>query len=182
MKKSVAVYSINAIERMNEIINEMKKLQEELETIINTNNIDSCENIPDEDLDSYENIPDEDIDDLIDDEYEAWVEANFGEENENNDDDDDEEDEEEPKIYDIYFSIEDFETLNEYIDEIPFGYVFDSTENEYIVKMDEDMADEIKEQLEKWAYIEKYERLCSAAYYRIVSVQNAIYYNIHYSF
>lgn len=168
MKKSVAVYSINTIERMNEIINEMKKLQEELETIINTN-----------DLESYENIPDEDIDDLIDDEYEAWVEANFGEDNEN---DDEEEDEEEPKIYDIYFSIEDFETLNEYLDEIPFGYVFDSTENEYIVKMDEDMADEIKEQLEKWAYIEKYERLCSAAYYRIVSVQNAIYYNIHYSF
>lgn len=171
MKKSVAVYSINAIERMNEIINEMKKLQEELETIINTN-----------DLESYENIPDEDIDDLIDDEYEAWVEANFGEDNENDDEEEDEEDEEEPKIYDIYFSIEDFETLNEYLDEIPFGYVFDSTENEYIVKMDEDMADEIKEQLEKWAYIEKYERLCSAAYYRIVSVQNAIYYNIHYSF
>ena len=180
MKKLVTIYSINAIERMSEIINEIKKLQEELETIINTNNIDSCENIPDEDLDSYENIPDEDIDDLLDDEYEAWVEANFDEENENDDDDDDEETEE-PKIYNIYFSIEDFETLMEYLDEIPFGYVFDSTENEYIVRMDEDMADEIKELLEKQAYIEKYENLCTPAYYRIISVQNTIYYNIHYS-
>ena len=170
MKKLVNIHSINAIERMNEIINEMKKLQEEFETIINTN-----------ELDSYENIPDEDIDDLLDDEYKAWVEANFDEDDENDDDDDDEEIEE-PEIYDIYLSIENFETLKDYLDEIPFGYVFDSTENEYVIKMDEDMVDEIKELLEKWAYIEKYERLCSAAYYRIVRLQNAIYYSTHYNF
>ena len=172
MKKLVAVYSINALERMNEIINEMKKLQEEFETIINTN-----------ELDSYENIPDEDIDDLLDDEYKAWVEANFDEENENNDDDDDEEEIEEPEIYNIYFSIENFETLMDYLgDKIPFGYVFDSIENEYVVRMDEDMVDEMKELLEKWAYIEKYERLCSAAYYRIVRVQDALYYSTRYNF
>ena len=185
MKKLVAVYSINTLERMSEIINEMKKLQEEFETIINTNNLESYENISDEDeddLDSYENISDEDEDDLLDDEYKVWVEANFDEDDENDDDDDDEEIEE-PEIYNIYFSIENFETLMDYLgDEIPFGYVFDSTENEYVVRMDEDMVDEIKELLEKWAYIEKYERLCSAAYYRIVRVQNALYYNTHYNF
>lgn len=179
MKKLVTIYSLNTLERMGEIINEMKKLQEEFETIINTNNIKSYENIPDEDLDSYENILDEDIDDLLDDEYKVWVEANFDEDNKNNDD---EEETEEPEIYNIYFSIEDFETLMEYLDEIPFGYVFDSTENEYIVRMDEDMVDEMEELLEKWAYIERYENLCSPAYYRIVSVQNAIYYGTHYNF
>ena len=165
MKKLVTIHSISAIERMNEIINEMKKLQEELETIMNTN-----EKI--EDLDSFENIPDDELYELIDDEYDAWIEAN---------DDDDEEEIEEPEIYNIYFTIEDFETIMEYLDEIPFGYVFDSIENEYIVRMDEEMVDEMKELLEKWAYIEKYENCCSSAYQRIVSIQDAIFYGVHYN-
>ena len=167
---------IRTMERMQSIINEMKDLYNEFELLVNNN---------EDDLDSYENIPEEDLKDLINEEYNededpeylAWVEANFGEENEYN-----EEDEEEPEIYDIYFSIENFETLMDYLGEIPFGYVFDSIENEYLVRMDEDMVDELKERLEKWAYIEKYERLCSPAYYRIVAVQNAIYYSTHYNF
>ena len=172
MKKIVTIHSISAIERMSEIINEMKKLQEELETIMNTN-----EKI--EDLDPFENISDEEINDLIDEEYKAWVEANFGEENEYEDEYEDDDDED--IIYNIYFSEENFETLMEYLEEIPFGYVYDSIEKEYIVRMDEDMVDEINELLEKFAYIEKYENLCTPAYYRIVNVQNAIYYGIHYN-
>ena len=178
MKKLVTIHSISAIERMNEIINEMKKLQEELETIMNTNEkIEDLETIMNtnekiEDLDSFENIPDDELYELIDDEYDAWIEAN---------DDDDEEEIEEPEIYNIYFTIEDFETIMEYLDEIPFGYVFDSIENEYIVRMDEEMVDEMKELLEKWAYIEKYENCCSSAYQRIVSIQDAIFYGVHYN-
>ena len=170
---------MNVIERMQQIIGELVELQDELNKLMNKDETNNLTN--DEDLDSYENIPDEDMDELLDDEYKAWVEANFGEENEI-DDDDDEEEIEEPEIYNIYFSIENFETLNEYLDELPFGYVFDSTENEYLVRMDEDMVYEMKELLEKWAYIEKYERLCTPAYYRIVAVQNAIYYHTHYDF
>ena len=183
--------AIRTIERMNNIINEMKELRDEFESILNqiNNEKELLVNDDCEDLDSYENIPEEDLKDLINEEYNededpeylAWVEANFGEDNENDDNDDDDEEIEEPEIYNIYFSIENFETLMDYLGEIPFGYVFDSTENEYLVRMDEDMVDEIKELLEKWAYIEKYERLCSPAYYRIVAVQNAIYYSTHYN-
>ena len=159
---------MNAIERMQQIIGDLVELQNELDKLMNQ-----------EDLDSYENIPDEDIDDLLDDEYKAWVEANFDEDNENDDDDDEEI--EEPEIYNIYFTIENFETLMEYLDEIPFGYVFDSIENEYLVRMDEDMVYEMEELLEKWSYVEKYENLCSEAYYRLVAVRNAIYYGVHYN-
>ena len=43
------------------------------------------------------------------------------------------------------------------------------------------MADEIDEILDHQAYIAEYEECCSASYERIVAVQNAIYYGVHYN-
>jgi len=163
------VNAIRAMERMSAIIDEMKILYNEFESLIN------------EDLDSYENIPEEELEELIDEEYLAWVEANFGDEETNVEEDDNEDEDEEPEIYNIYLSPEEFETLNEYVTDVPFGYTFDSTENEYLVKMDGDMADEINEILDHQAYIEEYEECCSSNYERIIAVQNAIYYGLHYN-
>ena len=168
------VNAIRAMERMNDIINEMKSLYNEFESLINESKEEKIE-----DLDSYENIPEEELEELIDEEYLAWVEANFDDETYVEEDDDDED--EEPEIYDIYFTQEQFETLTEYVTNITFDYIFDSTENEYLIKMDEDMADEINEILDHQAYIEKYEEYCRFNYERIISVQNSIYYGIHYS-
>jgi len=163
------VNAIRAMERMSAIIDEMKILYNEFESLIN------------EDLDSYENIPEEELEELIDEEYLAWVEANFGDEETNVEEDDNEDEDEEPEIYNIYLSPEEFETLNEYVTDVPFGYTFDSTENEYLVKMDGDMADEINEILDHQAYIEEHEECCSSNYERIIAVQNAIYYGLHYN-
>ena len=61
--------SINAIrtmERINNIIEEMKQLQNELDELMNSN-----------DLDSYENIPEEELDDLIDSEYKEEVRKSY---------------------------------------------------------------------------------------------------------
>lgn len=183
MKNNVNV--IKVMERMSDIIDEMKLLYNEFESLINESKEEKIE-----DLDSYENIPEEDLKDLINEEYNededpeylAWVEANFGDEETNVEEDDDDEDEdEEPEIYDIYLSPEEFETLNEYVTDVPFGYTFDSEEDEYLVKMDEDMVYEIGEILEHQAYIEEYEEYCRPRYERIVAVQNAIYYGVHYS-
>ena len=61
--------SINAIrtmERINNIIEEMKQLQNELDALMNSN-----------DLDSYENIPEEELDDLIDPEYKEEVRKSY---------------------------------------------------------------------------------------------------------
>ena len=55
------INAIRTMERMNNIIEEMKQLQIELDVLMNNNN--------DDDLDSYENIPEEELDDLIDPEY-----------------------------------------------------------------------------------------------------------------
>ena len=63
------VNSINAIrtmERINNIIEEMKQLQNELDELMNSN-----------DLDSYENIPEEELDDLIDSEYKEEVRKSY---------------------------------------------------------------------------------------------------------
>ena len=175
MKNNVNV--IRAMERMSNIIDEMKSLYNEFESLLNESKEEKIE-----DLDSYENIPEAELEELIDEEYLAWVEANFGDEESNLEEDDDDEDEdEEPEIYNIYLSPEEFETLNEYVTDVPFGYTFDSTENEYLIKMDEDMADEIDEILDHQAYVEEYEECCSASYERIVAVQNAIYYGLHYN-
>ena len=172
------VNAIRAMERMNDIINEMKSLYNEFESLINEPKEEKIE-----DLDSYENIPEEELEELIDEEYLAWAEANFDDEEIDNDDEEDydDDDEEEPEIYDIYFTPEQFETLNEYVTNITFDYTFDSIEDEYIVKMDEDMADEINDILDHQAYIEKYEEYCRFNYERIISVQNSIYYGIHYN-
>ena len=170
------VNAIRAMERMNDIINEMKLLYNEFESLINESKEEKIE-----DLDSYENIPEEELEELIDEEYLAWVEANFGDEETNDEEDDDEDEDEEPEIYDIYLSPEEFETLNEYVTDIPFGYTFDSIEDEYLVKMDEDMVYEIGEILEHQAYIEEYEECCRPRYERIVALQNAIYYGVHYN-
>ena len=67
---------MNVIERMQQIIGELVELQNELDKLMDNDKTNNLTN--DDDLDSYENIPDEDIDDLLDDEYKAWVEANFG--------------------------------------------------------------------------------------------------------
>ena len=51
--------AIRIMERMNNIIEELKQLQNELDALMNSN----------DDLDSYENIPEEELDDLINPEY-----------------------------------------------------------------------------------------------------------------
>ena len=73
MKNNVNV--IRAMERMNDIIDEMKLLYNEFESLINESKEEQIE-----DLDSYENIPEEELGELIDEEYLACVEANFGDE------------------------------------------------------------------------------------------------------
>lgn len=173
MKNNVNV--IRAMERMNDIIDEMKSLYNEFESIINESKEEKIE-----DLDSYENIPEEDMEELIDEEYEAWVEANFGDEEIYDDEEEDDEEDEEP-IYDIYFTPEQFETILEKFEELPFGYRYDAQEDEYIVRMDEELADEINEKLEYMRYVAKYEDCYLAEAERILSVQNSIYYGIHYN-
>lgn len=162
------VNAIRAMERMNDIIDEMKLLYNEFESIIN-----------EDDLDSYENIPEEDMGELIDEEYKAWVEANF--DDEEIDDDEEEDDEDEEPIYNIYLTQEQFETLLEKFEELPFGYVYDAKEDEYIIRMDEDLADDINDKLDHMRYVAKYEDCCTAEAERILSLQNSIYYGIHYN-
>ena len=170
------VNAIRAMERMSDIIDEMKLLYNEFESLLNESKEEKIE-----DLDSYENIPEAELEELIDEEYLAWVEANFDDEEINDEEDDDEDEDEELEVYDIYLSPEEFETLNEYVTNVPFGYMFDPTEKEYLIKMDEDMVDEIHDILEHHAYIEEYEECCRPRYERIVAVQNAIYYGVHYN-
>ena len=78
------VNAIRAMERMSDIIDEMKILYNEFESLINESKEEQIE-----DLDSYENIPEEELEELIDEEYLAWVEANFGDEETNVEEDDD---------------------------------------------------------------------------------------------
>ena len=164
------VNAIRAMERMNDIIDEMKSLYNELESIINESKEEQIEEL---------DITEEDMEESIDEEYEAWVEANFGDEEIYDDEEDDEEDEE--PIYDIYFTPEQFETILEKFEELPFGYEYDAQEDEYIVRMDEELADEINEKLEYMRYVAKYEDCYLAEAERILSVQNSIYYGIHYN-
>jgi hypothetical protein len=165
------VNAIRAMERMNDIIDEMKSLYNEFESIINESNEEQIE-----DLD----MPEEDMEESIDEEYEAWVEANFGDEEMYDDEEEDDEEDEDP-IYDIYFTPEQFETILEKFEDLPFGYKYDEQEDEYIVRMDEELADEINEKLEYMRYVAKYEDCYLAEAERILSVQNSIYYGIHYN-
>ena len=73
MKNNVNI--IRAMERMNDIIDEMKLLYNEIESLINESKEEKIE-----DLDSYENIPEEKLEELLDEEYLAWVESNFDDE------------------------------------------------------------------------------------------------------
>ena len=61
-----SINAIRAMERINNIIEEMKQLQNELDELMNSN-----------DLDSYENIPEEELDDLIDSEYKEEVRKSY---------------------------------------------------------------------------------------------------------
>jgi hypothetical protein len=169
MKNNVNV--IRAMERMSDIIDEMKILYNEFESLINESKEEQIE-----DLD----IPEEDMEESIDEEYEAWVEANFGDEEMYDDEEEDDEEDEDP-IYDIYFTPEQFETILEKFEDLPFGYKYDEQEDEYIVRMDEELADEINEKLEYMRYVAKYEDCYLAEAERILSVQNSIYYGIHYN-
>ena len=45
------INAIRTMERMNNIIEEMKQLQNELDALMNSNDLDSYENIPEEELD-----------------------------------------------------------------------------------------------------------------------------------
>ena len=60
------IKAIRTMERINNIIEEMKQLQNELDELMNSN-----------DLDSYENIPEEELDDLIDSEYKEEVRKSY---------------------------------------------------------------------------------------------------------
>ena len=60
------VNAIRTMERMNNIIEEMKQLQNELDALMKSN-----------DLDSYENIPEEELDDLIDPEYKEALRESY---------------------------------------------------------------------------------------------------------
>lgn len=60
------INEIRTMERVNNIIEEIKQLQNELDTLMNRN-----------DLDSYENIPEEELDDLIDPEYKEAVRESY---------------------------------------------------------------------------------------------------------
>lgn len=84
MKNNVNV--IRAMQRMNDIIDEMKLLYNEFESLVN----ESKEEEKIEDLDSYENIPKEKLEELLDEEYLAWLEDNLGIEEAIVDDDEEE--------------------------------------------------------------------------------------------
>ena len=57
---------MNAVERMQQIIGDLVELQNELDKLMNQ-----------DDLDSYENIPEEEMDDLIDPEYKAATRQSY---------------------------------------------------------------------------------------------------------
>ena len=51
---------LNAVRKMKDIIGELKELNKEMDTLLETK---------DEDLDSYEFLTDDELDDLLDDDY-----------------------------------------------------------------------------------------------------------------
>ena len=144
--------AIRMMERMNDIINEMRKLQDEFEELINLNNPE----LIDEDLDSYENLSEEELEDLIEDEYDEF-----------------EDDEEE--MYKIYLSEEQFEVFFEVTSDIPYGYVHDRINNDYIILLDEDTKYDVEERLEKEHDYRKYEYCSTNATQEIIDIQNEIY-------
>jgi hypothetical protein len=81
--------------------------------------------------------------------------------------------------YTMYLSAEEFELLHSITSEVPYGYrVVEEEEEEYELKLTEDMLDEIKDLLEREAYVQKYEEYNRARYEEIVDLQNSIYYEL----
>lgn len=81
--------------------------------------------------------------------------------------------------YTMYLSGEEFELLYSLTSEVPYGYrVVEEEEEEYELKLTEDMLDEIKDLLEREAYVQKYEEYNRARYEEIVDLQNSIYYEL----
>lgn len=142
---------IRAMERMNSIIEEMKKLHEEFEAIVADNDI--VEN---------EELTDEEMTEIIENDYYDWE----------NDLDDDEE---EIVMYKINLNEEEFALLYELTNDIPYGYLHNTITNEFIINADEETLDEIKERLEKERFYELYENCNRFAAEKIINLLNIIY-------
>lgn len=142
---------IRAMERMNSIIEEMKKLHEEFEAIVADNDI--VEN---------EELTDEEMTEIIENDYYDWE----------NDLDDDEE---EIVMYKINLNEEEFTLLYELTNDIPYGYLHNTITNEFIINADEETLDEIKERLEKERFYELYENCNRFAAEKIINLLNIIY-------
>ena len=153
----------NAIERMNKIINEMTKLRNEFESIVeqlNDNEKELLSNLTNdlltndeyEDLDSFENLTEEELEGLI----------NYDEE-------------EEEEIFKVHFNEEDFALLFEITEDIPYGYVHDTINNSYIITIDRETLYDIDEALDRQRNYEKYENGCSYQADRIKHLQNELY-------
>ena len=164
---------IRAMERMNSIIEEMKKLLDEFEAIVADNEIVDngiVENDYSDDLDSFENLSDEELTDeemteLIENDYYDWE----------NDLGDEDEDEEEIEIFKINFDEEEFALLYEITNDIPYGYLHNTLTNKYIVTVDEDTLYDIKEKLDLQRSYELYENCNRFAAERITDLLNIIY-------
>ena len=143
---------IRAMERMNSIIEEMKQLHDEFEAIVAANEI--VEN---------EELTDEEMTELIENDYYDW---------ENDLDDDDEE---EIITYKINFNEEEFALLYEITNDIPYGYLHNTLTNEYIVTVDEDTLDDIKERLDEARSYELYENCNRIVAEEITNLLNIIY-------
>ena len=141
---------IRAMERMNSIIEEMKKLHEEFEAIVADNEI--VEN---------EELTDEEMTELIENDYYDWE----------NDLDDDEEE----IMYKINFNEEEFTLLYELTNDIPYGYLHNTITNEFIINTDEETLDDIKERLDRTRSYELYENCNSFVAEEITNLLNIIY-------
>ena len=143
--------AIRMMKRMNDVINEMRKLQDEFEELMNLNNPELTDKemteTIDEYLDEYEDL----------DEYDEF------------------EDDDEEELYNVYLSEEQFEVFFEVTSDIPYGYVHDRIDNKYLIILDEDTIYDVEERLEKEYYYRKYEYCSSNAAREIVDIQNEIY-------
>ena len=79
--------------------------------------------------------------------------------------------------YTMYLSGGEFELLYSITSEVPYGYRV--VEEEYEIKLTEEMLDKIEDLLEREAYVQKYEEYNRARYEEIVDLQNSIYYELN---
>lgn len=187
---------IRAMERMNSIIEEMKKLHEEFKAIFVDNEIEEkeenneeakVENDYSDDLDSFENLSEEELEGLLTDEYKEAMSEEMNEEltdeemtelieNDYYDWENDlDDDEEEIITYKINFNEEEFALLYEITNDIPYGYVHNTLTNEFIVTVDDDTLYDIKEKLDLQRSYELYENCNRFAAERITDLLNIIY-------